>query len=137
MNILHLVTKRKLIIFAYVEDSKMIGITYPSVLFLPCSHVFNREYMYIKNNIGKILPILSYYTPFKTGLLWQIMAPMTWILGVVLLMYWCSHIATDQGSHRAQMSYLCTYSYLLLYAYKAYMINISTSLNLIWGNGDL
>ena len=46
-------------------------------------------------------------------------------------------MATDWGSHRAQMSYLCTYLYLLLYAYKAYMIDISTSLNITWGDSDL
>ena len=39
------------------------------------------------------------------------------IWGVVLLGYWCSDIATDWGSNRAQMSPLSTYLYLLLYAY--------------------
>ena len=58
------------------------------------------------------------------------MTPMIQILVLVLLRYQCSCIATDGGSHRAQMSYLCTYLYLLLYAFKAYMINISTSLDL-------
>ena len=48
----------------------------------------------------------------------------------MLLGYQCSNITTDWGSHIAQMSYLCTYLYLLLYAYKTYMIDISTSLDL-------
>ena len=55
-------------------------------------------------------------------------------MGVVLLGYRCSCITTDLGSHRGQTSYLCTYLYLLLYAYGAYMINISTSLYLCLGN---
>ena len=55
------------------------------------------------------------------------------MVGVVLLGYRCSRTATDRDSYKAQTSYLCTYLYLLLYAYKAYMINISTSLDLSQG----
>ena len=58
------------------------------------------------------------------------------ICGVVSLSYHCSCISTDWGSHRAQTSYLCTYLYLLLYAYKAHMIDTSTSLDLILGGGQ-
>ena len=61
------------------------------------------------------------------------MAPMIPMWGVVLIGYQCSHITTDWGSHRAQMSYLYTYLYLFPYAYKAYMLNISTSLDLYLG----
>ena len=54
-------------------------------------------------------------------------------MGVVLLGYQCSHIATDWGSHRVQTRSLHTYLYLLLYEYKDYMIDISTSLDLSQG----
>ena len=64
------------------------------------------------------------------------MAPLIQIWGVELLRYQCCCITTDQGSHRARMSYLCTYLYLLLYVYKAYMIIVSTSLDLSLGNSE-
>ena len=48
----------------------------------------------------------------------------------------CSHIANNLGSHRVQTSCLCIYLYLLLYTYKVYMINISTSLYVCLGNTD-
>ena len=60
------------------------------------------------------------------------MAPMIGIWGLYYL--GCSHITNDLGSHRAQTRCLCTYLYLLLYTYKAYMIDISPSLYIIWGN---
>ena len=53
--------------------------------------------------------------------------------GIVSLGYHCSHITTYWGFHRAQTSYLCTYFYLLLCAYKAHMVDTKTSLNLILG----
>ena len=48
-------------------------------------------------------------------------------MGRVVLCMGCSHITTNLGSHRAQIWVLCIDVGLLLYAYKAYKVIISTS----------